>query len=145
MDLGTGKAGALPRALLAFLLSTFIGTAFLHAFPGKIELSGIVLDPSGHSVAGASITVVNPIKGISRKVMSDPSGRYRFPDLPVGIYHLKVAYPGFALYSQDVTLDETGTRSLEVTLRIATRKETVTITSSVAGRLFSAGRNSSAV
>ena len=91
------------------------------------------MDPSGRSVAGASIRVVNPITGISRKVASDSAGRYRFPDLPVGTYHLKVAYPGFALYSRDVTLDENGPRNLAVTLRIATRKETVTITSSVPG------------
>ena len=91
------------------------------------------MDPSGHSVAGASITLVNSLTGMSRKVVSDPSGQYRFPDLPAGTYHLKVAYPGFAPHSQDVTLDESGPRDLVVTLQIAARKETVTITSSAPG------------
>ena len=133
MNLGTGKAGALPRALLAVLLSTFIATAVLQALPGNVELSGTVLDPSGHSVAGASITLLNAKTGISRRVASDPSGRYRFPGLPVGTYHLKIACRGFALRSQDVTLDERGPRDLVVTLQIATQKETVTVTSSVPG------------
>lgn len=38
--------------------------------------------------------------------MTDKSGQYDFPDLPAGEYRLKVGYPGFALLSRDVTLNE---------------------------------------
>jgi iron complex outermembrane receptor protein len=133
MKLGAGKAGAGSGASLAVLLATFISAAVLQAALGNVELSGIVLDPSRNRIAGASITLINSMTGVSRRVMSDKSGQYRFQDLPAGTYRLKVTYPGFAPYSKDVALDTNELRNLEVTLRLATRRETVTVTTASVG------------
>jgi iron complex outermembrane receptor protein len=65
--------------------------------------------------------------------MSDKSGQYRLPDLPAGTYRLKVTYPGFAPYRRDVKLDTNELRNLEVTLQLATRRETVTVTTASPG------------
>jgi iron complex outermembrane receptor protein len=51
----------------------------------------------------------------------------------VGTYHLKVSYPGFAPYSQDVTLDDNELRNLDVTLRLPIRRESVTVTTQSPG------------
>src|SRR5215469_4972187 len=48
------------------------------------SLSGIITDPSGAAVSGASIEVKSVDTGISRVADSDAGGRYRFFALPVG-------------------------------------------------------------
>lgn len=133
MKLGEGMAGSRGLPALAFLLTILISVAILQAATGDVELSGIVLDPSGHSIAGVSITLVDSATGNSRKVMSDRLGQFQLQAIPAGTYHLKVTFPGFALYSQDVTLGESGLQRLEVTLKLATRKESVTITTASPG------------
>jgi len=133
MKLGTRMTGVRAGVTLAFLLSIFVSGTILQAVPGDTELSGIVLDPSGHCVAGASITLVNSRTGDSRKVISDGLGRFQFQSMAAGTYHLKVSFPGFALYSEAVTLDDNGPQHLEVTLKLATRRESVTITTAAPG------------
>jgi len=133
MKLGMGRVGVQVRTPLPVLLTTLLSAAILHAASGNAELSGLILDPSGHSIAGASITLVSSTAGISRKVTSNRSGQYQFPDLPAGTYHLKVSYPGFTLYSGVVTLEASGSHNVDVTLELAARRESVTITDSVAG------------
>jgi len=133
MQLAAGMAGGRRASALAFLLSVVIGLAVLPAAAGDAELSGIVLDPSGHSVAGASLILVNSSTGNTRKVISDGAGQFQLQAIPAGTYYLKVSFPGFALYSQAVTLDEGDPKRLEVTLRLATRRESVTITTTAPG------------
>lgn len=133
MRVGTGKAVIRVAPLLAVLVTVLLCVAVGHAKPGKAVLAGTVLDPSGHSIPGATLTLVDPITGISRTVVTSRSGLYKLPDLPVGTYHLKVSYPGFAPYSQDVTLDDNELRNLDVTLRLPTRRESVIVTTQSPG------------
>jgi iron complex outermembrane receptor protein len=130
---GTGKAVIRVAPLLAVLVTILLCVAVGQAKPGKAVLAGTVLDPSGHSIPGATLTLADPITGISRTVVTSRSGLYKLPDLPVGTYHLKVSYPGFAPYSQDVTLDDNESRNLDVTLRLPTRRESVIVTTQSPG------------
>jgi iron complex outermembrane receptor protein len=128
MRVGAGKVGVRTEALLAVWVTVLVSVAIGRAVPGDATLTGTVLDQSGHSIVGAEITLVNAFTGISRTAISGESGLYRFPDLSVGVYHLKVSYPGFTPYSKDVTLDKNELRNLDVMLRLAARRESVTVT-----------------
>src|ERR1035441_8651861 len=121
---------ALPLAVLATIL---LSVAVAQAEPGKAALNGSVLDPSGHYVPGAVVTLVESITGISKTVVSGSGGQYELPDLPAGTYQLKVSYPNFAPYSQDVTLEDKEVRNLDVTLRLPARKESITVTAQSPG------------
>jgi hypothetical protein len=59
-------------------------------------LKGTVLDPNGAVVAGATITVTNPEKGISKTAKSGSDGVYQIPLLPPGSYDLQVDATGFS-------------------------------------------------
>ena len=83
------KASVLLRMFLCclFLLSFFtIGlyqaNAQSQALNGQIE--GVVTDATGAAVPNASITVRNIETGNERQVVSDESGVYRAPLLPLG-------------------------------------------------------------
>jgi iron complex outermembrane receptor protein len=130
---GAGMRGTPGIVSLAFSIAILTSVALGRAEQGATALAGTVRDPSGDRVAGAKLTLVNSITGISRTAVSGKSGEYLLPDLPVGTYKLKVSYPGFTEYSRDVKLDSTLSRTLDVTLELATRKESVTVTAPSAG------------
>ena len=111
---------------------TLLGAALLlvavgQAAPGEAGLVGTVLDPSGLGIPGVALTLVDSVTGTSRTAVTDRYGLYRLPDLPIGTYRLTASYPGFAPYSQDVTLDANGPRKVDVTLQILAAKESVTV------------------
>jgi len=145
MRIDAGKSGAWVAVWFATLLATVLGAAVLHAVAGNWELSGTVLDPSGHSISGAIVRLFDSATGISSKTVSDKSGQYRISALRAGRYHLQVEFPGFSLYSRDVTLDESGSRNLVVTLKLATRKESLTITTASGGADSLLGRTKRSV
>ena len=95
--------------------------------PSKILLAGSVVDPSGLAIPGVNVTLVDSISGVSRSVLSDSSGRYRFQDLSIGKYKLTATYRGFEPYSQEITLDESSSQQLNIKLQIQPQKETITI------------------
>jgi len=73
---------------LAFFLF-FLGLASAQvATAGSV--SGIVTDPSGSSIPGATLTITNPATGFSRTITSSGSGAYTIPGLQPGTYQLQV-------------------------------------------------------
>ncbi|MBV9480438.1 MAG: carboxypeptidase regulatory-like domain-containing protein, partial [Acidobacteria bacterium] len=60
------------------------------------NLSGVISDPSGAAVSGASVEVKSLDTGVPRISDTDADGRYRFFALPVGLYEVRVTKQGFA-------------------------------------------------
>jgi Carboxypeptidase regulatory-like domain len=58
-------------------------------------VSGIITDPSGAAVAGATITATDTARGTVYTSPSNDTGFYSIPHLPVGQYTLKVEAKGF--------------------------------------------------
>src|SRR5262249_59102638 len=59
------------------------------------EITGVVTDPTGGMVAGAKVTVTNPLTNFTRQVISNSSGNYTFPALLPGLYTVKAEMAGF--------------------------------------------------
>ena len=115
-------------ALAAFVLaSMMVITGVAVAQPSKVLLTGSVVDPSGLGIPGVKVTLVDLISGASKSVTSDSSGRYRFQDLSAGKYNLTAVYRSFAPYSQEITLNESGSQQLNISLQIQPQKESITI------------------
>jgi len=69
------------------------------------SLSGVVTDPTGAVLPGATVLVENVNTGIRREAVTDSSGRYAFPQLQPGKYRITGRAPGFAdVVIQDVEL-----------------------------------------
>ena len=64
------------------------------------SLTGIILDPSSASVAGAKVTVTNVETNFTRTVESSAGGEYVFTLLRPGKYSLTVSLPGFKSFEQ---------------------------------------------
>lgn len=79
-------------AALAVVLMTAV---VLGQSSSTASLSGLVTDPQGGVIPGASVSLVNLATGVSREVVSGDDGRYTFPQVPPGAYRLEVKITGF--------------------------------------------------
>jgi len=90
-------------------------------------ISGRVLDPQGHLVAGAAVRL-DTAAGPAFRGVSDPEGRYQFISIPDGAYSLVVQAPGFAPVTQSLVLaGELALRDITLA-RLASQRDSIVIT-----------------
>ncbi len=94
------------------------------------SLRGTVSDPSGAYIAGATVTLTNPLSKIVRTtVTGDNDGGYQFQFLPPGTYTLEVEAKGFQNYEQKgLELLVNTPVTINVQLKVGGGQETVTVT-----------------
>jgi len=63
-------------------------------------LSGAVTDSTGATVPNAELTLTAQETGVATKFTSGSDGLYRFDNLPIGTYSLRVEATGFQIYVQ---------------------------------------------
>ncbi len=56
---------------------------------------GIVKDPSGAAIVGASVTIKNQATGVQTSTLTNDAGAYTIANLPIGVYDLEVTFQGF--------------------------------------------------
>jgi len=93
---------------------SFILMAILLAVPLAVaqttnaSIVGIVTDPSGGAVPGATITVTNIATKVSRSVTTNEVGAYLVTPLIPGRYEVKTSVAGFRTRVQPEVVLETG-------------------------------------
>jgi hypothetical protein len=102
--------------------------ASLHAQSASGTITGTVNDASGAVVPGATVTIENPVSGLSRTTKTDGAGRYQFNNLPFNPYHMVVDAPGFATLSVDVPVRSTVAVTPAISLQVGGASTTVTVT-----------------
>ena len=116
--------------LSAFLIIELSATA--HAQVAGGTLSGTVADSSGGVVAGARVDIINIATGVKRELKTNDEGFYSAPNLLPGIYEAKFSATGFKTEARsEITLTVGALISLDVSLRIGSAAETVTVESEV--------------
>jgi hypothetical protein len=85
------------RGLRAFIefSAVFILAASTFAQVDRSGLTGTVTDPSGRVLAGTHITAVENSTQLQRETVSDSTGNYAIPELPVDTYTITFEHPGF--------------------------------------------------
>src|SRR5690242_10161242 len=95
---------------------------------GSIE--GIVKDPSGGVVAGAKVEIFYPVSGFQREATTDADGTFKFTNVPFNPYHLTVAAPGFAPFTQDVDVRSVVPVTLQIALKLGESSTSITVEAS---------------
>ena len=69
-------------SLAGLFLALFSATPVLRGQSVAVaQVSGIVMDSTGKSIAGAQVTMTETDKGVTRTTVSDGGGSYTFPIL----------------------------------------------------------------
>lgn len=94
------------------------------------SLQGTVTDPTGGTIAGATVVLLNPGSKLERSATTGSLGEYRFLALTPGTYALTVNARGFAQYHQtDIELLVNTPVTANVLLKVGATTESVTVSS----------------
>src|ERR1700693_718908 len=100
---------------------------FSQANAGRIL--GSVVDQTGGVMAGATVTVTDVQRGISRTLTTDQAGEYAAPSLLPGTYAVRADANGFKISEHAGILLEVGKDvRVDFSLRTGARSETITVT-----------------
>jgi hypothetical protein len=92
------------RSAIALFLAAIIlfgfATAASAQLAGKGSITGVVMDPSGAVVPGATITATNPATGQTTSQTSASAGEFTISPLDPGVYTVTVSAPGFQKINQ---------------------------------------------
>jgi Carboxypeptidase regulatory-like domain len=92
---------------------------------GSIE--GVVKDPSGGVVAGATVEISYAVSGFHREITTASDGSFKFTNVPFNSYHLAVTAGGFDSFTQDVDVRSAVPTTVQVSLKIGTAVQTVNV------------------
>ena len=110
------KVRVLLSSALLFLCSGFV---LAQQNVTSAALTGLIQDGSGAVVNGANVTAKNLETNQQTTATSDNEGRYRFPYLRTGVYHLTIDAQGFATFTRQLTLTVGQSLDLPVKLEVA--------------------------
>src|SRR5438105_9025268 len=97
------------------------------------QSTGIVKDQSGAVLPGAEITATKTDTGAVRMTISDETGSYVLPNLPVGPYKLELSLPGFRTFVQSgIVLQVNGSPVVNAVLNVGQVSETVEVQANAA-------------
>ncbi len=92
-------------------------------------VTGTIFDPSGATVANASVTLVNTDQGITIDGKTNASGSYSFSPVRAGNYSVTATAPGFETTTQkNLVVSVGGQLQANVTLKTGSSSQTVTVT-----------------
>src|SRR6202030_1276933 len=96
------------------------------------RIVGGVTDQTGGAIAGATVTVTDVARGISRTLVSDGAGEYSAPSLTPGAYTVRAEAKGFqSLERTGITVEVGQDVRVDVTLRPGEQTQTVTVTEEI--------------
>jgi len=93
------------------------------------SIAGVVRDPSGGVLPGATVEVASPalIEKV-RTTVTDAQGQYRIIELRSGTYTLTVTLPGFSTFKREgLELPPSFTATVNIELRVGALEETVNV------------------
>ena len=117
------------KQLLQSCLFLMVCTASLYAQAGIGAIAGVVRDPSGSTVPGATVVISNESKGIRRSIETTGAGVFNAGSLvPASGYAVEVDKAGFAKFqANDIIVEVGGTVNLDVQLALSTATTSVNV------------------
>ncbi len=113
------RPDALPCVLVICLFLQLVPSLIAQT-AGMGVLTGRIVDSSGNPVANATVTVTSVDNGHARSASTGTDGSYRFDDLPLGSYRMKLEAAGFqTLEIPSMTVDGTKPSVVDERLQVS--------------------------
>jgi len=117
-----------PERSFGLVLAGFIFTTILAWSSITGSISGVVTDPSGAVISGASVVATNTQTGVKATVITDAKGFYSLPALAVGTYDLQVSQIGFKTYTKaGLVIDANSALRVDAALSVGAINEKVEV------------------
>ena len=113
---------------LVLVVATSSSSAFAQSQAANGSIEGTVADDSGGVLPGVTVTVTNTDTGAVRSIVTNESGLFRAPLLPLGTYTVSAELEGFKKFEQvGISLAAGQTVTVNVSLSVGALNETVTV------------------
>jgi carboxypeptidase family protein len=116
------------------LFSLVVLGSFPFSVPAFAQLNlgrivGVVTDQTGGVIAGATVTVIDEGRGVSRPLVSDGAGQYAAPGLTPGTYTVRGEAPGFqGAEHKNIAVGVGEDIRVDLTLMPGAQTQTITVT-----------------
>src|SRR5262245_134055 len=111
-----------------------IATLIWGCFCGEVraqataQLSGTIADPTGALLPGVEISATNTATNTTRTTVSNETGSYVLPNLPLGPYTLEATLAGFSVFAQrGIVLQVGDDKVINVVLQVGQVTETIEV------------------
>jgi outer membrane receptor protein involved in Fe transport len=123
-----------PSTSAGFVLSLVAAVVLPAASARASSIHGTVLDPQGHPVAEARVTLLSPLGEVLER-KTGPDGSYRFASLDRGAYKLTAEAQGFSDTLLTVTVQDHRDLALDLHLKLKAVAEQVVVSAALGGAL----------
>jgi outer membrane receptor protein involved in Fe transport len=125
-----------PQRRLLQVFLTCLFTVALLLMPNQAmaqangQIAGVVTDPSGSTIANASVELVSNATAQVRTTVSGSDGTFSFPLVSPGTYQVKITAPGFrTTLTKGLEVQVNGTSRADAKLTVGETSDQVTVTS----------------
>lgn len=119
-------------AITLLALGLMVPSRTIHGQTFRGAILGTVNDSSDAPVPGAQVTVKNLGTGLTRATMTDDSGQYHVPELPIGQYSVTVEKAGFETVTMGgAAVDVAKETRVDVTIKPGRVESRVEVTAEV--------------
>src|SRR5438552_9704200 len=100
---------------------------------GTAQINGTVRDQTGAVLPGVEVTVTQNDTGITRSAITNETGSYVLPNLPIGPYRLEASLPGFRTYARTgIVLEVNSSPAINIVLEVGQVSEQVEVQANAA-------------
>src|SRR5437868_3965732 len=118
--------------LVGVLMISIFGSAAVWA-QATAQISGTVKDQSGAVLPGVEIAATQTDTGSMRTTVTNETGAFVLPSLPLGPYRVEAALPGFRTFVQTgIVLQVDGSAAINAVLQVGQVAETVEVQANAA-------------
>src|SRR5438094_150210 len=115
----------IPLLLAFFIVLMACGNVWAQA---TAQISGAVQDQSGAVLPGVEVTATQTETGVRRTTVTNETGTYALPNLPLGSYKLEAALPGFRTFVQTgIVLQVNSNPTVKIVLQVGQVAEQVEV------------------
>src|SRR5262245_23845808 len=123
------EEGSAMKRIALFLVISLLASAGLQAQTVSVaQINGTVKDQSGAVLPGVEVKVTQTETGYNRTALTNETGSYTLPNLPIGPYRLEASLPGFTTYVQNgIVLQVSSNPAIPITLTVGAISEQVEV------------------
>src|SRR5213593_3688124 len=115
----------IPLFLALFIAVMVCGNVWAQA---TAQISGSIQDQSGAVLPGVEVTATQTETGARRSTVTNETGNYVLPNLPLGSYRLEAALPGFRTFVQTgIVLQVNSNPTIKIVLQVGQVSEQVEV------------------